>query len=127
MEQERADTVPGFTMQCGVSSRLLEYETDWYEVMEIILSRLQDEHEDKERFEVISSRDLEYWVMLEEKRYFESPVVFRAVWHPCRPCLTKNSYGLGHPEPITGENWGILYSKFTSTFNWVRDPISFFC
>ena len=53
MEQERADTVPGFTMQsenfyhkfiaslqCGVSSRLLEYETDWCEVMEIILSRL---------------------------------------------------------------------------------------
>ena len=101
MEQERADTVPGFTMQsenfylkfitglqCGVSSRLLEYETDWYEVMEIILSRLQDEQEDKERFEVIASRDLEYWakmqpggdslnlkirVMLEEKRYFEPP------------------------------------------------------
>ena len=115
MEQERADTVPGFTMQsenfylkfitglqCGVSSRLLEYETDWYEVMEIILSRLQDEQEDKERFELIASRDLEYRammqpggdslnlkirVMLEEKRYFESPVDFRAVWHPCRPCL----------------------------------------
>ena len=83
--------MPGFTMQCGVSSRLLEYETDWYEVMEIILSRLQDEQEDKERFEVIASRDLEYWakmqpggdslnlkirVMLEEKRYFESPVDF---------------------------------------------------
>ena len=56
--------------------------------MEIILSRLQDEPEDKERFEVIASRDLEYWakmqpggdslnlkirVMLEEKRYFEPP------------------------------------------------------
>ena len=101
MEQDRADTVPGFTMQsenfylkfitglqCGVSSRLLEYETDWYEVMEIILSRLQDEPEDKERFEVIASRDLEYWakvqpggdfinlkirVILEEKSYFEPP------------------------------------------------------
>ena len=101
MNEERADTVPGFTMQsenfylkfitglqCGVSSKLLEYETDWYEVMEIILSRLQDEQENKERFELIASRDLEYWakmqpggdslnlkiqVMLEEKRYFEPP------------------------------------------------------
>ena len=47
---DRPDTVPGFTMQsenfymkfitglqCGVSSKLLEYETDWYEVMEIVL------------------------------------------------------------------------------------------
>ena len=107
MEQERADTVPGFTMQsenfylkfitglqCGVSSRLLEYETDWYEVMEIILSRLQDEQEDKERFEVIASRDLEYWVMLEEKRYFESPAGFRDHGHACHPFLTRNSYWL---------------------------------
>ena len=52
--EDRADTVPGFVMQselfylkfitglqCGVSSKLLEYETDWYEVMEILLSRLQ--------------------------------------------------------------------------------------
>lgn len=98
---DRADTVPGFLMQsenfflkfitglqCGVSSKLLEYETDWYEVMEIILSRLQDEPESKERFEIIASRDLEYWarvqpggealnlkirVVLEEKRYFQSP------------------------------------------------------
>ena len=101
MAEERADTVPGFTMQsenfylkfitglqCGVSSRLLEYETDWYEVMEIILSRLQDEQENKEGFEAIASRDLEYWAkmqpggdslnlqircLLEEKRYFEPP------------------------------------------------------
>ena len=98
---ERADTIPGFLMQsenfflkfitglqCGVSSKLLEYETDWYEVMEIILSRLQDEPENKDRFEVIASRDLEYWarvqpggealnlkirVLLEEKRYFQPP------------------------------------------------------
>ena len=98
---DRADTVPGFLMQsenfflkfitglqCGVSSKLLEYETDWYEVMEIILSRLQDEPESKERFEIIASRDLEYWarvqpggealnlkirVVLEEKRYFQPP------------------------------------------------------
>merc|ERR1712105_478890 len=73
-----ADTVPGFTMQsegfylkfvtglqCGVSSKLLEYETDWYEVMEIILSRLQDEPESKERFEIIASRDLEYWARVQ--------------------------------------------------------------
>ena len=101
MIEERADTVPGFTMQsenfflkfitglqCGVSSKLLEYETDWYEVMEIILSRLQDEQENKEKFENIASRDLETWakmqpggdslnlkirVSLEEKRYFEPP------------------------------------------------------
>jgi len=96
-----ADTVPGFTMQseafflkfvtglqCGVSSKLLEYETDWYEVMEILLSRLQDEPERKEQFQTIASRDLEYWariqpggdtlnlkirVSLEEKRYFLPP------------------------------------------------------
>ena len=100
-DMDRADTVPGFLMQsenfylkfitglqCGVSSKLLEYETDWYEVMEIILSRLQDEPESKERFEVSASRDLEYWarvqpggealnlkirVLLEEKRYFQPP------------------------------------------------------
>jgi len=98
---DRADTVPGFMMQsenfflkfitglqCGVSSKLLEYETDWYEVMEIILSRLQDEQENKEKFEMIAGRDLEYWarvqpggdalnlkisVVLEEKRYFQPP------------------------------------------------------
>eukprot|EP00092_Neocalanus_flemingeri_P017466 GFUD01018894.1.p1 GENE.GFUD01018894.1~~GFUD01018894.1.p1 ORF type:complete len:531 (-),score=128.42 GFUD01018894.1:90-1682(-) len=101
MDQQHADTVPGFTMQsecfylkfvtglqCGVSSKLLEYETDWYEVMEILLSRLQDEPENKEQFETIASRDLEYWariqpggdtlnlkirVNLEEKRYFLPP------------------------------------------------------
>jgi len=101
MQLQHADTVPGFTMQsegfylkfvtglqCGVSSRLLEYETDWYEVMEILLSRLQDEPEHKERFETIASRDLEYWariqpggdtlnlkirVSLEEKRYHLPP------------------------------------------------------
>jgi len=101
MDQQHADTVPGFTMQseafylkfvtglqCGVSSKLLEYETDWYEVMEILLSRLQDEPERKEQFETIASRDLEYWariqpggdtlnlkirVNLEEKRYFLPP------------------------------------------------------
>jgi len=102
MVEDRADTVPGFTMQsenfflkfitglqCGVSSKLLEYETDWYEVMEIILSRLEDEPETKDKFEVIAARDLEYWakmqpggdslnlrisVLLEEKRYFEPPL-----------------------------------------------------
>ena len=102
MVEDRADTVPGFTMQsenfylkfitglqCGVSSKLLEYETDWYEVMEIILSRLEDEPETKDRFELIAGRDLEYWakvqpggdslnlrisVLLEEKRYFEPPL-----------------------------------------------------
>jgi len=98
---DQHDTVPGFTMQsesfylkfvtglqCGVSSKLLEYETDWYEVMEILLSRLQDEPEKKEQFETIASRDLEHWariqpggdtlnleiqVKLEEKRYFLPP------------------------------------------------------
>ena len=105
MEDNRPDTVPGFTMQsehfflkfitglqCGVSSKLLEYETDWYEVMEIILSRLEDEPEAKENFELIASRDLEYWarnqpggdslnlrisVMLEEKKYFAPPLGIR--------------------------------------------------
>ena len=101
-ENGRPDTVPGFTMQsenfymkfitglqCGVSSKLLEYETDWYEVMEIVLSRLEDEPEAKEKFELIAARDLEYWarvqpggdslnlgisVVLEEKKYFEPPL-----------------------------------------------------
>ena len=50
---------------CTVSSRLLEYETDWYEVIEIIISRLQDEQEDKERVEVIASGDLECWVKMQ--------------------------------------------------------------
>ena len=99
---DRPDTVPGFTMQsenfymkfitglqCGVSSKLLEYETDWYEVMEIVLSRFEDEPETKDKFELIAARDLEYWaraqpggdslnlrisVLLEEKRYFEPPL-----------------------------------------------------
>jgi len=98
---QHADTVPGFTMQSesfylkfvtglqfGVSSKLLENETDWYEVMEILLSRLQDEPEKKEQFQTIASRDLEYWasiqpggdtlnlkiiVSLEDKRYFMPP------------------------------------------------------
>ena len=57
---EEEDIVSDFTMQsknfhfkfitgvhsCTVSSRLLEYETVWYKVMEFILSRLQDEQED---------------------------------------------------------------------------------
>jgi len=99
--EQHAETIPGFTMQSelfylkfitgmqgGVSSKLLEFETDWYEVMEILLSRLQDEPEHKDQFEIIASRDLEYWariqpggdtlnlkiiVQLEEKRYFLPP------------------------------------------------------
>ena len=69
-----------------MSSRLLEYETVWYKVME--------------RVEVIASGDLDYWakmqpggnsinlkirVMLEEKIYFEPPAearVQRQVLHP---------------------------------------------
>ena len=83
---------------CTVSSRLLEYETDWYKVIEIILSRLQ---EDKERVEVIASRDLECWAKMQsggnslnlknrvvlEKIYFEPPAearVQRQVLHPGR-------------------------------------------
>lgn len=102
---EQADTVPGFTMQserfylkfvtgmqCGVSSKLLEYETDWYEVMEILLSRLEDEPENQPDLERIAGRDLEFWaavqpggdtlnlkiqVRLEEKRYFLPPMGMR--------------------------------------------------
>ena len=92
------DTEPGFTlrnqgfflkfvtgMQCGVSSRLLEYETDWYEVMQILLAKLEEEPEVQNRFEAAASLALEDWaklqpggaslnlkirVALEEKKYF---------------------------------------------------------
>ena len=33
-------------------SKLLEYETDWYDMMEIILSRIEDEPVDQDKFQV---------------------------------------------------------------------------
>ena len=62
MEGDHRDTVPGFTMQSqnfvlkfitglqkGVVSKLLEMETDWFDMMEIMLSRLEDEPNERER------------------------------------------------------------------------------
>ena len=34
-----------------VLSKLLEYETDWYDMMEILLSRLEDEPVDQDKFQ----------------------------------------------------------------------------
>ena len=36
-------------------SKLLEYETDWFDMMEIILSRLEDEPSNQDNFQVIKS------------------------------------------------------------------------
>jgi len=76
--EEHPDTVPGFMMQSqhfflkfvtgmqqGQSSKLLEFETDWFDMMEILLSRLEDEPEDQQRFQQISSTDLEHWALLQ--------------------------------------------------------------
>ena len=46
-------------LQKGVVSKLLEMETDWFDMMEIMLSRLEDEPTNQERFEDISARDLD--------------------------------------------------------------------
>ena len=64
VEEEQPDTLPGFKMQSenfvlkfvtglqkGVCSKLLEYETDWYDMMEILLSRLEDEPVDQDKFQ----------------------------------------------------------------------------
>ena len=68
VEEEQPDTLPGFKMQSenfvlkfvtglqkGVCSKLLEYETDWYDMMEIILSRLEDEPVNQANFQVTKS------------------------------------------------------------------------
>ena len=52
-------------LQKGVVSKLLEMETDWFDMMEIMLSRLEDEPTNQERFEDISARDLEHWALLQ--------------------------------------------------------------
>merc|ERR1712112_525755 len=78
MEVDHPDTVPGFMMQSqnfvlkfitglqkGVVSKLLEMETDWFDMMEIMLSRLEDEPTNQERFEDICSKDLEHWALLQ--------------------------------------------------------------
>ena len=78
VEEEQPDTLPGFKMQSehfvlkfvtglqkGVCSTLLEFETDWYDMMEIILSRLEDEPADQEKFQAIASRDLENWALIQ--------------------------------------------------------------
>merc|ERR1719414_213217 len=71
---EHPDTIPGFTLHSdtfylefltgkhgGLTSTQLEFQTDWFEVMEILLARLEDQPENKEMFETVASRDLEAW------------------------------------------------------------------
>ena len=43
------------SLNSGMFSKLLEYETDWFDMMEIILSRLEDEPSDQDNFQVIKS------------------------------------------------------------------------
>ena len=64
------DTNPGYALsstgfsvkfvcaqQKKVVSYLLEYETDWYDMMEIILSRLEDEPADQDKFQATCFSD----------------------------------------------------------------------
>ena len=75
---DQQDTLPGFKMQSenfvlkfitglqkGVCSKLLEFETDWYDMMEILLSRLEDEPVNQDKFQVIASKDLENWALIQ--------------------------------------------------------------
>jgi len=76
MDVERPDTTPGFEMespnfsltfvtglQRGVASNMLEMETDWFDMMEILLSRLEDEPTNQIQFEVIAATCLEMWAL----------------------------------------------------------------
>jgi len=60
---------PSFTLtfvtglQRGVASSMLEMETDWFDMMEIMLSRLEDEPTNQRQFEVIAASCLEIWAM----------------------------------------------------------------
>ncbi len=91
-------TVPGFVMhsqhfelefvagfQGGFPNSYLEYQTNWYEVMDLLLSKFEEEPEVLEAFELVASKELEHWargrsdgdplhlriqVTLEEKGYF---------------------------------------------------------
>ena len=75
---DQQDTLPGFKMQSenfvlkfitglqkGVCSKLLEFETDWYDMMEILLSRLEDEPVNQDKFQDIASKDLENWALIQ--------------------------------------------------------------
>ena len=76
--EDQSDTLPGFKMQSenfvlksiaglqkGVCSRLLEFKTDWFYMMEILLNRLEDEPVNLDKFQVIASRDLENWAQIQ--------------------------------------------------------------
>ena len=76
--ENQPDTLPGFKMQSknfvlkfiaglqkGVCSRLLEFKTDWFYMMEILLNRLEDEPVNLDKFQVIASRDLENWAQIQ--------------------------------------------------------------
>ena len=44
---------------------MLEFETDWYDMMEILLSRLEDEPVNQDKFQDIASKDLENWALIQ--------------------------------------------------------------
>ena len=72
-------TTPGFTMeskkfslkflsasQQGTLCHLLEYETDWKEVMQIILDCLEAFPTDKTQVEMVAQKKLEEWTLTQE-------------------------------------------------------------
>ena len=72
-------TIPGFTMetkmfslkfmaasQQGQLSHLLEYETDWKEVMQILLTCLETFPTDKTEVEKMGQEKLEEWTLTQE-------------------------------------------------------------
>ena len=78
-EKENMDTNPGYALssnsfsvkfvcaqQKKTVSYLLEYETDWKEVMEIILASLETFPASTTRVATLATRKLEAWAMLQE-------------------------------------------------------------
>ena len=54
-----------FCLLILICSKLLEFETDWYDMMEILLSRLEDEPVNQDKFQDIASKDLENWALIQ--------------------------------------------------------------
>ena len=102
---ENGETVPGFTIQTqhfivkfiagfekGLPSKLIEYETDWLEVMTIILETLEIFPTSVEAVEEVLAKALDDWIILnavndnirtsikiEEKVSFPPPLGFQKV------------------------------------------------
>jgi len=98
----RQDTVPGFTLQSpnfmvkfisglqrGNVSKILEYDTDWMEVMTMVLDILEMFPKDLQKVETVLAKSLEDWIVshegaenlnisatakLKEKIYFTPPL-----------------------------------------------------